>query len=98
MNKKWELMDEKAERDHIKAVKTDYDLTSNVWRKINKSNEYEIKIASGEKEVIIREVMKKGLTDFVVLTIGEETRTFKKYKDAEVAAIEYLKGENGDIK
>lgn len=87
----WQLMDEKADRNHILEVKKVYDLDCEVWRKIIDSNDYEIKIIANGKEVILHEHMSHGQTKFVVLTTDKSTN-YKKYHEAEEDAIEYLKG------
>ena len=56
-----------------------------------KSNEYKVKIATEDKEIVLHEVMKQGLTNFVVLHIEDKATTYKKYSEAEDDGIAYLK-------
>jgi hypothetical protein len=62
-----------------------------VFYKRNDRNSYDIKIAHKKKEVFLREYMKDGLTDHVVLTYnGVEENIDSMYK-AELRANEILR-------
>lgn len=54
-------------------------------------NRYNIKLVSGGKEVVITEVMDKGLTSYVSLRSGDETKCFNSVYDAEVYATHILR-------
>lgn len=61
------------------------------YRRID-NNAYEIQLIHNNRTVVLRENMKKGLTDFVTLTFGGAVTTLKSMYEAELEANKILKG------
>jgi hypothetical protein len=78
--------------DYAVAVKDKYNIEAYVEKKTIDSCSYQIRISVGDKIAILYEKMKDGLTRVAILTIGEESTTYKKYHEAEEDAVAYLKG------
>ena len=73
-------------------VRDAYDIDVGVYfRSINKDS-YEVKLVKDFKEVIVREHMKKGLTERAVTEFGGTITLFDEYCKAEQSAIEILRG------
>lgn len=86
MNNQWN-----KRPDYESEVKKQYGIDINVLHQIINADEYKIKLINGTKEAILHEIMKRGLTHVVILTIGEQVSQFNKYHQAEEKAIESVK-------
>jgi hypothetical protein len=60
------------------------------FERIN-NNEYKVKLVFNQKEVILTEVMEKGLTKDVVLEFLDTVEQLKSMYDAEVKAVKLLR-------